>query len=163
MVKDKQFREDLWFRLNVFPVVIPPLRERRLDIPALIQHFIRLKSKELKLKTIPTLAPGAAEVLMKYDWPGNVRELQNIIERALILYPEGPLEFDSLKTDPTGSSDKSEEFSGTYTLDEMISKHILQVLSSTGGRISGKKGAAKILNIHPSTLRNRMKRLGIAK
>ncbi len=163
MVKNKQFREDLWFRLNVFPVVIPPLRERRLDIPALIQHFIRLKSKELKLKTIPTLGPGAAEVLMKYDWPGNLRELQNIIERALILNPEGPLEFGSLRTDPTGCSDQSEESGKTDTLDEVISKHILQVLSSTGGRISGKKGAAKILNINPSTLRNRMIKLGIAK
>lgn len=163
MVKDKQFREDLWFRLNVFPVIIPPLRERRLDIPALIQHFIKLKSKELKLKTIPTLGPGAAETLMKYEWPGNVRELQNIIERALILNHEGPLDFDNLNIVPTDFSDQSNDPGNTDTLDDVISKHILHVLSSTGGRISGKKGAAKILNINPSTLRNRMKKLGIAK
>jgi len=164
MVKDKLFSEDLWFRLNVFPVIIPPLRQRRLDIPALIQHFIKLKSKELKLKTIPTLSPGAAEMLMRYDWPGNVRELQNIIERALILSPEGgPLEFDNLGIVSTDFSEQSRLSNRPETLDEVISQHILQVLSRTDGRISGEKGAAKILNINPSTLRNRMKKLGITK
>lgn len=163
MVTDKQFREDLWFRLNVFPVVIPPLRERRLDIPALIQHFIHVKCKEMKLKSIPTLGPGAAEMLMQYDWPGNVRELQNIIERALILNPEGPLTFDNLGIGSTGFSDHSAASGNTDTLDDVISKHILEVLRQTGGKISGEKGAAKILNINPSTLRNRMKKLGIAK
>ncbi|MEX1302114.1 MAG: sigma-54 dependent transcriptional regulator, partial [Desulfotignum sp.] len=163
MVTDKQFREDLWFRLNVFPVVIPPLRERRLDIPALIQHFIHVKCKEMKLKSIPTLGPGAAEMLMQYDWPGNVRELQNIIERALILKPEGPLTFDNLGIGSTGFSSSSKPSGRTDTLDDVISKHILEVLRQTGGKISGEKGAAKILNINPSTLRNRMKKLGIAK
>lgn len=116
----------------------------------------------MKLKSIPTLGPGAAEMLMQYDWPGNVRELQNIIERALILNPKGPLTFDNLGIGSTGFSDHSAASGNTDTLDDVISKHILEVLSRTGGKISGEKGAAKILNINPSTLRNRMKKLGIA-
>ena len=96
MVKNHLFREDLWFRVNVFPIVIPPLRERKADIPALMQHFINSKSKELKLPAIPTLSPGTIDPLMDYHWPGNVRELENVIERALILNPSGPLTFDHL-------------------------------------------------------------------
>ncbi|MCP3891680.1 MAG: sigma-54-dependent Fis family transcriptional regulator [Desulfobulbaceae bacterium] len=93
MVNSGDFREDLWFRLNVFPIMVPPLRERMVDIAALIQHFIDLKVKELKLPSVPSLAPGAIDQLLDYDWPGNVRELQNIIERALIISPQGPLSF----------------------------------------------------------------------
>jgi transcriptional regulator with PAS, ATPase and Fis domain len=84
MVKLHQFREDLWFRLNVFPIWIPPLRERKADIPALLQHFISLKARELKLPTIPTLSSGAIDPLMEYHWPGNVRELENVIERLTL-------------------------------------------------------------------------------
>jgi transcriptional regulator with GAF, ATPase, and Fis domain len=96
MLKSGRFREDLWFRLNVFPIWIPPLRERKSDIPALLQHFISLKSTELKLPTIPTLSPGAIDPLMEYQWRGNVRELENVIERALIINPTGPLTFEHL-------------------------------------------------------------------
>ena len=84
MVSKNEFREDLWFRLNVFPITIPPLRERKEDIHALVQHFAERKSKELKFHTVPTLATGAIDRLKSYHWPGNVRELENVVERALI-------------------------------------------------------------------------------
>lgn len=163
MVERGEFREDLWFRLNVFPITVPPLRDRTIDIPALIQHFINLKAKELKLASIPSLAPGAIEPIMNYEWPGNVRELQNVIERALILNPKGPLSFDHLGVDapaPVGVSECSLEES--YNLDEIISHHISRVLKITKGKINGAEGAAALLGVNPSTLRNRMKKLGVS-
>jgi hydrogenase-4 transcriptional activator len=84
MIVENRFREDLWFRINVFPIFLPPLRQRRDDIPALTRHLVQTKSKELGLSAAPNIAPGALARLMKYDWPGNVRELQNIVERELI-------------------------------------------------------------------------------
>ncbi len=162
MIKLKQFREDLWFRLNVFPIWIPPLRERKVDIPALLQHFVTLKSKELKLSAIPVLPPGAIEPLMEYLWPGNVRELENIIERALILNPTGPLTFDHLNLgQPEKTLGLSMQCKGADILDEVISRHIRQILSKTNGKVNGSDGAAAILGMNPSTLRNRMKKLGI--
>jgi formate hydrogenlyase transcriptional activator len=162
MVKNGEFREDLWFRLNVFPILVPPLRERTVDIPALIQHFINLKAKELKLPSIPPIAPGAIESVMKYQWPGNVRELQNVIERALILNPQGPLSFEHIgatttvpKTLPGPSQVES------YNLDEVTSLHIGRILRFTDGKINGADGAAELLGVNPSTLRNRMRKLGI--
>jgi transcriptional regulator with GAF, ATPase, and Fis domain len=162
MVKLHQFREDLWFRLNVFPIWIPPLRERNSDIPALVQHFISLKARELKLPTIPTLSSGAIDPLMEYHWPGNVRELENVIERTLILNPAGPLTFEHLNL---GQLKKTSEL-GVQTedkdnLDKIISQHIRRVLSKTKGKVHGPDGAAAVLGINPSTLRNRMKKLGI--
>ena len=85
LVSMGRFRQDLLFRLKVFPIVIPPLRDRKGDIPSLVQHFVRIKSLDMKLGTIPPLAPGAMDKLMDYSWPGNVRELENAVERALIL------------------------------------------------------------------------------
>ena len=162
MVKNQQFREDLWFRLNVFPVWIPPLRDRQMDIPSLIQHFISLKARELKLTAIPTLATGAVDPLMTYHWPGNVRELENVIERALILNPAGPLTFEYLNLgQPERSSELHQQSEETDDLDEVISRHIRRVLSRTKGKINGPNGAAAFLGINPSTLRNRMKKLGI--
>lgn len=162
MIKKQQFREDLWFRLNVFPIRIPPLRERKADIPSLVQHFITLKSKELKLPKIPSLAPGTTELLMAYQWPGNVRELQNVIERSIILNPNGPLTFEHLtqNRDRQVPVDQA-ELSETQNLDDVISIHIRRVLSKTNGKVSGKDGAAARLGVNPSTLRNRMKKLGI--
>jgi transcriptional regulator with GAF, ATPase, and Fis domain len=88
MVKNRKFREDLWFRSNVFPILVPPLRHRSSDIPSLVKHFIDRKAKELKISATTTLAHGAIDSLMAYDWPGNVRELENVIERAMILHRE---------------------------------------------------------------------------
>jgi transcriptional regulator with GAF, ATPase, and Fis domain len=162
MVRSHKFREDVWFRLNVFPIRIPPLRERRSDIPALVQHAITLKSKELKLPAIPTLSPGAIDTLMEYHWPGNVRELQNVLERALILNPSGPLSFEHLRSPGTADVPEMPSDAGeTSRLDEVVSRHIRQVLARTGGRVHGKGGAADLLGINPSTLRNRMNKLGI--
>ena len=162
MVKTNQFREDLWFRLNVFPIWLPPLRERKIDIPALIQHFINLKSKELKLPAIPTLTPGAVDPLMEYHWPGNVRELQNIVERALILNPNGPICFGHLDIPQLSeTAEKTEQFSESGKLDDVITGHIREVLVKARGKIHGPDGAAKVLGINPSTLRNRMNKLGI--
>jgi len=162
MVKLHQFREDLWFRLNVFPIWIPPLRERKADIPALLQHFISLKARELKLPTIPTLSSGAIDTLMEYHWPGNVRELENVIERALILNPTGPLTFEHLNLGQSKNNlDLREQSEETGNLDEVISRHIRRVLSKTKGKVNGPDGAAAFLGINPSTLRNRMKQLGI--
>jgi formate hydrogenlyase transcriptional activator len=160
MVADGQFREDLWYRLNVFPIFIPPLRERPSDIPALVQHFINLKSKELKLPNIPKLAPGAVEPLMGYHWPGNVRELANVIERALITNPAGPVNFQSLQV-PGFSPGKSVTPGGSDALDEVVASHVRKVLAKTGGKVGGPGGAAELLQINPNTLRNRMDNLGI--
>jgi transcriptional regulator with GAF, ATPase, and Fis domain len=163
MVKAKQFREDLWFRLNVFPIRIPPLRERKEDIAALVHHFVKRKSRELKLQISPPLAHGVIDRLMAYHWPGNVRELENVIERALILSKGTPLIFDDLigeKRDqssaiPVGTQE------APLKLDEVTSQHIRRVLEITKGKVHGKGGAAEVLGINPSTLRNRMNQLGI--
>jgi len=162
MVKNGEFREDLWFRLNVFPVLVPPLRERTVDIPALIQHFINLKAKELKLASVPSIAPGAIELAMNYRWPGNVRELQNVIERELILNPQGPLSFEHLGTRTPGPAPLSDSPSiESYNLDDIIASHINRVLRLANGKINGANGAAALLGVNPSTLRNRMRKLGV--
>jgi transcriptional regulator with GAF, ATPase, and Fis domain len=162
MVGQREFREDLWFRLNVFPILIPPLRHRKEDIPALLQHFISRKAKELNLPAVPTVAPGAIDFLMNYSWPGNVRELGNIVERAMILNPIGPLTFAHMNlggstTDasPPASTEQPAD------LDTVIYRHIREVLSLTNGKVNGSDGAAAILGVNPSTLRNRMKKMGI--
>lgn len=163
MVKAKQFREDLWFRLNVFPIRIPPLRERKEDIPALVRHFLERKSRELKLSASPPLARGVIDRLMAYPWPGNVRELENVVERALILSKGKPLTFDDLSGGK--SEDKSKIPSSSQDeplkLDEVMSWHIRRVLEMTKGKVHGKGGAAEVLGINPSTLRNRMNQLAI--
>jgi len=158
-----QFREDLWFRLNVFPIKIPPLRQRREDIPSLVHHFMERKSIDLKLPGTPRLASGAIDRLASYDWPGNVRELENVIERELILNRKGPLYFKGVlmkqrDLDRTESPIQDEHFP---QLDEIMSLHIHRALKITDGRIHGPEGAAQLLGINPSTLRSRMKKLGI--
>ncbi len=163
MVELGIFRQDLWFRLNIFPILIPPLRKRKTDIPAFVQHFIQRKSRALKLPAIPALAPQAIDRLMAYDWPGNIRELENLLERALILSRGGPLTFDSLLgSAPVESRGQSSLITDFPTpLDEAMSYHIRRVLQRTGGRIHGPGGAAELLCINPSTLRSKMNKLGI--
>jgi len=163
MAKAKQFREDLWFRLDVFPIHIPPLRERRADIPALVHHLVQRKSRDLRLPTSPPLAPAAIDRLMAYPWPGNVRELENVIERALIVSMGSALTFDDLSGAKSGDEYKTAvgRPDESFKLDEAISRHIRRVLDMTGGKVHGKGGAAEVLEINPSTLRNRMNLLGI--
>jgi transcriptional regulator with GAF, ATPase, and Fis domain len=163
MVKEKRFREDLWFRLNVFPIRIPPLRERKEDIPALVRHFVGRKSRELKLAASPPLARGVIDQLLAYHWPGNARELENVVERALILSKGEPLTFDDLLGGKFGDRPpiSGEPQTQSLNLDEVISAHICRVLEMTKGKVHGKGGAAEVLGINPSTLRNRMNQLGI--
>ncbi|UCF97320.1 MAG: sigma 54-interacting transcriptional regulator [Spirochaetaceae bacterium] len=162
MVEAETFRDDLWFRLNVFPIEIPPLRQRKIDMPALVRHFVCLKARELKLPNTPVLAPGAIEPLLAYHWPGNVRELENVVERALILSHEGPLSFAGLSTTPERESSSSERRSSSpNNLDEVITLHIEKTLTLTKGKIQGPGGAAEVLGVNASTLRHRMRKYGI--
>lgn len=163
MVADGTFREDLWFRLNIFPIRIPSLRERRGDIPALVHYFIQKKARELKLRQDPVLPPGMLERLKAYAWPGNVRELENMVERAIIRSQAGVLVFDSLLQDrDTGPMAQPlparEDF---LPLDELLDRHIRKALDMAGGKVNGRGGAAELLGVHPNTLRKRMQRLGI--
>jgi len=163
MMRDGRFREDLYFRLKVFPITIPPLRDRVIDIPALVSYFIHKKTLEMKIGSPPTLAPGQIDLLTSYPWPGNVRELENAVERALILCDGSPLAFDDIigrgaRREAPARDDAGE---APVNLQEATAAHIRRILHAAGGRISGPGGAAQQLGIHPMTLRHRMKRLGI--
>ena len=163
MIARKAFRDDLWFRLNVFPIIIPPLRERKADIPAMVRYFVEKKSRELKLSEPPRLAAGAIDQLMEYPWPGNVRELENVIERALILNRIGPLSFHYLIPSHRGDGAGGGQalVSEKLALDDMISRHIHNVLGIAKGKVHGPGGAAALLGVNPSTLRNKMNKLNI--
>lgn len=165
MVAHKQFREDLWFRINVFPIDIPPLRERREDIPELIRYFIEQKSREFGLHTTPQVEIGSLKKLVNYPWHGNVRELQNIIERELISYKGGKLSFNSLYTENQDNclGNNSEEVFMPVDLDTYNAEYIKEILRFTSGKINGKGGAAEILGLKPSTLRSRMSKLNISR
>ncbi len=159
LVARGQFREDLYFRVGVFPIVVPPLRQRKSDILALVQHFILKKSREMVLPAIPSLAKGAIDDLLAYDWPGNVRELENAVERAIILSHGSPLSFGSILNLGENALRSSPE--SIATLMDMESRHIRRALEISSGKIEGKGGAAEMLGINPATLRNRMRKLKI--
>ncbi len=162
LAENGAFREDLYYRLGVFPIHIPPLRERKADIPALVEHFVREKSKEMGLTLIPTIAPGAIDRLMAYDWPGNVREVGNEVERALIQSEGKPLTFDDIAgTGPRRVGVVVAPEDGQFKLEEVEARHIAKILDMTGGRVEGEKGAAELLGMNPGTLRHRMRKLGI--
>ena len=161
MVASNQFREDLWFRLNVFPLHLPPLRSRKMDIPALVKFFIEKKVRELKLKGIPELGKNNLKSLQDYSWPGNVRELENVIERALIMNKVGPLNITPLLSVNDITVNDQTITKEILPLDEMIKQHIIEALNKAKGKINGRGGAAEILGVHPNTLRNRMRNLGI--
>lgn len=153
LVRDKKFRRDLYYRLNVFPIIVPPLRERREDIPLMVWAFVEEFSQSMG-KSIKNIPKKTMELLRSYYWPGNVRELKNVIERAMILSAGSTLRIERLETDETASIDG-------MSMEDVEKNHILKVLENTGWRISGKKGAAQILDLKVSTLRSRMKKLGI--
>jgi len=155
-VREERFRADLFYRLNVFPIIIPPLRERLEDVPRLARHFVMIYSAKMGKKVGP---PGteALQRLLSYSWPGNVRELQNIIERAVILSSGGRLELgDMLAAPSTGTVEHR-----ARTLEDIERKHIVSILEETGWRVSGERGAARILGLKRTTLEARMKKLGI--
>jgi PAS domain S-box-containing protein len=156
-IRKGRFRQDLYYRLNVFPITVPPLRQRKEDIPLLAQAFIELYSRKLG-KQITSISKETLKALQDYPWPGNVRELESIIERAMILCP-GPV-FQLIDKLEIPSSPLS---SAVRTLEETERNQILKILSDTRWRIEGKDGAAAILGLHPSTLRARMHKLGIVR
>ncbi|MEW6078447.1 MAG: sigma 54-interacting transcriptional regulator [Thermodesulfobacteriota bacterium] len=163
MVASGRFREDLWFRLNVFPVQIPPLRSRKMDIPALLDHFIEKKSVELNLSQRPSLSPGALKILTAYNWPGNVRELENVVERELILSKGETLTFQNIDfhLSKVNAPDNGLPENENLEMDKVYIRHITNVLALTSGKINGPGGAAELLKVKPSTLRHRMDKLGI--
>jgi formate hydrogenlyase transcriptional activator len=155
-VTEGEFRADLFYRLNVFPIPLPPLRERRDDILLLVEHFVKRYATKYG-KQIETVPERMVTALQTYDWPGNVRELQHVIERAVILTQGFQLAFDEgfLHAKATEISPR------VITLAEVERKHIRRILEDTGWRVSGKEGAAELLGLKPTTLESRMKKLGI--
>lgn len=152
------FREDLWYRLNVFPITVPPLRQRKEDIPLLVEHFVKSFSLSFG-KPIREISASALRKLANYSWPGNIRELANVIERAVI-NSQGPV---LIVTDQLSEPAPTYPEDETKTLQELERNHIIRVLEASAWRIEGQKGAAKILGLHPSTLRTRMAKLAIRK
>ena len=159
LVEKGLFRSDFYYRLNVFPIRIPALRERIDDIPELATHFLKLFNKKLG-KDIRTIPAKSMEMLMTYHWPGNVRELRHVIERAVLLSKKGHLAIPSLESQPGRPSDSEETI---LPLKEVEARHILSALSRCQCKVSGKGGAAELLQIKPTTLFSKMKRLGISK
>jgi formate hydrogenlyase transcriptional activator len=160
MILEKQFRSDLYYRLNVLPIHVPTLRERPEDIPLLAQHFVQQATRRMR-KTIDTIPSETMEALIRYPWPGNIRELENVTERAVILSPGpvlrlSPRDLNSRVT-PVQSADRYQ------TLEEVQRNHILRTLKETRWILSGPSGAASRLGLNRSTLYFRMKKLGVAR
>ena len=153
LVSEGGFREDLYYRLNIFQIIVPPLRERREDILPLVWSFVQEFSKRMG-KRIESIPQKGAEALQAYPWPGNVRELRNVTERAMILTTGPVLHLDVPKIAQSGADQSG-------TLEEADKRHIIEALNTTGWRVSGKDGAAEILGLNPKTLESRMQRLGI--
>ncbi len=158
MVKRNEFRSDLYYRLNVFPIPLPPLRARREDIPALVEHFVEIYSRRMD-KQIDEIPPETMSALTSYQWPGNIRELQNFIERSVIVSSGSVLRppLASLK-----SSAEAESL-GAITLEQAEREHILKTLEQTRWVVAGPNGAAARLGIKRSTLYFRMQKLGISR
>jgi PAS domain S-box-containing protein len=183
-VRDREFREDLFYRLNVFPIQLPPLRQRVGDVPLLAYYFLSRFAAQLG-KHIHGIEPATMDRLVAYPWPGNIRELENVVERAVILgrgelleidpmtlpvAPSSgaaarpvPADSDSQRATPPATSPGGPPVAGTSTLEGVERNHIRAVLDKTNWRIEGLGGAAQILGLHPNTLRSRMKKLGIAR
>jgi formate hydrogenlyase transcriptional activator len=156
-VKQGRFRKDLYYRLNVFPITVPPLRQRKEDIPLLVQAFLSRYVRKLG-KQITSIQKEAQQALQNYPWPGNIRELESTIERAVILCPGPVLQLPDKLEIPSFSERATGE-----TLEELERNQIVKVLSETRWRIEGKDGAAAILGLHPSTLRARMQKFRITR
>jgi transcriptional regulator with GAF, ATPase, and Fis domain len=161
-VREKSFREDLYYRLSVFPLQIPPLRDRKEDIPALALFLIKKFASRIG-KQIDGLDKETMRCLVAYSWPGNIRELENVIERAVILAngPKIELSPDMLAANLLPSASQAADRDQIATLETAEKEHILGVLRQTGWVVGGPLGAARILALHPNTLRSRMTKLGI--
>jgi transcriptional regulator with GAF, ATPase, and Fis domain len=152
-VQSSDFRKDLYYRLNVFPIEVPPLRKRREDIPTLVWAFVQEFSDKMG-KTIKTIPSKTMDELQSYSWPGNVRELRNVIERSMILTKGTSLHVEI----PQAAESAPRQSMG---LEEFEKNHIIDILSTTGWKVRGKNGAAEILRLKPSTLESKMQKLGI--
>jgi transcriptional regulator with GAF, ATPase, and Fis domain len=159
-IEKKQFREDLYFRLNVFPISIPPLRDRKDDIPLLVEHFVDKFNKAYE-KQIKYISDEAMAQMKTYNWPGNIRELENLIERAVILTSTETLMIPGFETSTQKSKQRIN--SKDLSLNSVLKAHILEVLESCNWKISGPKSASDVLGLKPSTLRDKMTKLGIQK
>ncbi len=151
-IRNRTFREDLFYRLNVFPIRVPTLRERRTDIPMLVSSFLNEFNTKMR-KNILRIPSQTMESLLNYSWPGNIRELRNVIEHAAIVSNDDTLRIQLGKDTPAGPK--------PHTLDQVQAEHIVEILKRTQWRIKGPNGAARILGMNPSTLYTRMKKLGI--
>jgi formate hydrogenlyase transcriptional activator len=159
MVKDGKFREDLFYRLNVFPINLPPLRQRKEDVPLLANHFAHRASIRLG-KPECTFSEAAPDRLLAYSWPGNVRELENIIERAVILCRGTSIESEHISVQTAALPDSQDRI---RTLQQAERDHIIAALRAVGWKVSGRGGAAELLGLRPTTLEARMKKLGIVR
>ncbi|HYY87279.1 MAG TPA: sigma 54-interacting transcriptional regulator, partial [Chloroflexota bacterium] len=159
-VEAHSFREDLYYRLNVFPIRVPPIRQRRDDIPALAHHFVTHFATKLR-KRVNGLAPGAIRRLQEYDWPGNIRELQNVIERAVVLTQGAVVESEAIMILSSSHAHPSTKQSDVLTLADAERSAIVAALEAAHWRISGPGGAADRLGLKPTTLHAKMKKLGV--
>jgi len=174
MVAENKFREDLWFRLNVFCINIPPLRRRKEDIPALVRYFVKRKSLELGIPVPPAIAPGAFDYLNSRYWPGNIRELENVVERELIRHRSGALMFHAqpqatAREELPVPGQRGEQEGGEHgggeqlmPLNEAVRRHIRRALKITKGKVHGPGGAAELLHVNANTLTSKMRKLGLA-
>jgi transcriptional regulator with GAF, ATPase, and Fis domain len=169
-VRNGDLRSDLYYRLNIFPITLPPLRERKEDIPLLVNHLVRQLSQKLG-KTIEVIAQDTMAKLRNYPWPGNVREMRNVIERAVII-TEGPklrliddLDSQALELDLQKQTVRQDIFAELGQQGESLEQYeynlILRTLKNVHWKLEGPGGAAELLNLHPSTLRSKMRKLGI--
>jgi formate hydrogenlyase transcriptional activator len=178
-VADGAFREDLYYRLSVFPLRVPPLRERPEDIPLLVHYFVNRHAARIG-RRISRVPKTVMERVVAYQWPGNVRELENVIERAVVLSPGADLEVPgeallapverANERDRKHQADEPQQerassvhspADDSLTLEEIERRHIVEILKRTGWKIAGDDGAARLLKVNPSTLRSRIKKLGI--
>jgi transcriptional regulator with GAF, ATPase, and Fis domain len=153
-----RFREDLYYRLNVFPITIPPLRQRKNDVPLLVDHFLKKFGRKMG-REITSIPREIMKVLQNYAWPGNIRELEHVIERAVIT-TQGPV---LRLAEPIDAGRIPDRMVDPLSINDVEREHILKVLEKTEWRIEGNKGAASLLNLNPSTLRSRMQKLGIVR
>jgi transcriptional regulator with GAF, ATPase, and Fis domain len=163
--EDGRFRLDLFYRLSVFPLELPPLRNRREDIPQLATHFVKQACTRLHFPEAK-LSRREMERLQDYDWPGNVRELQNVVERAVILAQGGPLHFELRRHRKMEAETTAQDRAEFYTEAEWREReraNLLGALNRAGGRVSGAGGAAEILGVNPNTLASRLRALGISR
>jgi formate hydrogenlyase transcriptional activator len=156
MVEAREFRADLYYRINVFPITVPPLRDRREDIPLLVRYFVQQNARRMH-KRISTIPAQAMQALTQYDWPGNIRELQNFIERAVIVSAGPALDAPIRELKRAGAKGPA-----AVTMASAEREAILRALRESGGRVGGEQGAAARLGLKRTTLQAKMRKLGVS-